>query len=901
MFMKRTVLALLIIMAAASLFGARLMDQPVTLSQPDGTEINVLASGDEVHNWLHDENNFTIIQDKNTGWFTWAVRRGVTLTSSQYVVGQSDPFTLNLEAGINLSTAEIEAKYDQFRQSRLQSREGRVPHFGTINNLVIFIKFSDSPDFNQNLTYYDNMFNNDTPDYNSMRNYFNAVSYNQLDIVSHYYPLPNGTTIVCYVDSLPRAYYMPQSAANPMGYDENDFYDRMNREFTLLTNASNFVSSQVPADLDLDGDDDGDIDNVCFIIQGTTTAWATLLWPHRWSLYNSQAYINGARVYDFNFQLESFLNSSGPSVLSHEMFHTLGAPDLYRYYNNTIDPIGTWDLMCGNTNPPQSMSVWMKYKYADWVSSVPILPESGTYTINSVWSPTNNAFRIPSWKYNEYYVVEYRKPFGIYDGNIPGTGLLIYRLNTNYDGNADGPPDELYLYRPGGSSNTVNGLIGQAHFSQQTGRTLINETTVPSGFMSDDSPGGLDISMISASGGETMSFHVNISDVQVTFPKGGETFFGNAPQTVTWKARTQIGYAKIEFSADNGQTWQTVVNSTPNLGSYVWTGVPAIDSDQCLIRVTTLVNNAIDVCNSTFSIISSIAVPTPVFPANHMIDAPTNPTFSWNSVPGADSYTIMVAFDSLFISTIINLIDIPDTTFTYNDLMPFTTHYWQVAAFAMVGLSDYCAPQQFTTGNISMIPAIPVLVLPPNNSMNQPLNPVLRWNGASYAQFYHYQVATDNFFSNIVQEGDSLNAIQIRLQPLAANTRHYWRVRSGNPAGYSGFTTIRSFTTGDQLTSSQDEIAVLTNSLQQNKPNPFRLSTSIEFSLKDASQPAKLTIYNLKGQAVRVLFDGHAKNGSNQVLWDGKDSAGKPVSNGIYYYRLVSHGYTQTRKLLMLK
>jgi len=899
--MKRMVLILSLILLSANIFAARLMNQPVTIKQPDGVEINVLASGDEVHNWLHDENNYTIIQDDQTGWFTWAVRNGESLTSSQYNVGQSNPSALNLEPGINLSAAEIEAKYRRYQESHPQTRDERVPHFGTINNLVVFIKFSDSPNFNQTIPLYDNLFNNNAAGYNSMRNYFQAVSYNQLDIVTHYYPIPNGTSIVCYVDSLPRAYYMPWSPGNPLGYDENDEDERTIREFTLLTNASNFVSSQVPASLDLDGDDDGDVDNVCFTVQGSTTAWATLLWPHRWSIYNSTAYINGSRVYDFNFQLESFLNSSGTSVLCHEMFHTLGSPDLYRYYDDTIDPIGSWDLMCGNTNPPQSMSAWLKYKYADWVTEVPILTESGDYSIKSVWSPTNNAYRIPSWKYNEYYVVEYRKPFGIYDGNIPGTGLLIYRLNTNCDGNAGGPPDELYLYRPGGTSNTVNGMVNLAHFSQQSGRTYMNETTVPSGFMSDELPGGLDISMISAAGGDSMTFHINISNVQVTYPKGGETFFGSMSKTILWKARNQVGNAKIEFSPDNGQTWQIVTNSTPNTGSYLWSSLPMIDSNQCLIKVTTITNSAVDECNSPFSIISTIAVPTPLFPANLMVNAPTNPTFRWNSVPGAESYTIMVAYDSLFAGTIINMIDIADTTFTYNSLMPFTTYYWQVAAFAMVGLSDYCPTQQFTTGDISIIPSIPSLIAPPNNSVNQPMNALLRWNGANYAYFYHYQVATDNYFTNIVQQNDSLNGIQVLLSPLSANTRYYWRVRSGNPAGYSNFTTIRSFTTGDYLTANDDEISVQVNSLLQNRPNPFRSLTAIDFTVKDISQPVKLTIYNLKGQVVKVLFNGKAKSYNNKLEWDGKDVAGKTAANGIYYYRLETISFTQVRKMLLLK
>ncbi|HOD17229.1 MAG TPA: M6 family metalloprotease domain-containing protein [Candidatus Cloacimonadota bacterium] len=884
-----------------SLFAARVMNHPVTLVQPDGTILEELASGDEFHNWLHDGRNYTIIQDKQTGWYTWAVRNGENLTASNYIVGQTDPAEIGLEPGLNLTQEQLRERYLAFAATHPQPVQHRIIHTGTLNNLVIFIKFSNSPDFTHPLSYYADMFNTDTAGYNSMRNFFQAASYNQLDIVSQFYPLPNGNTIVCYVDSHPRQYYMPLSATNPQGYDENDDDERALREFTLLTNAASFVSSQIPSTLDLDGDDDGYIDNICFIVQGNTTAWATLLWPHRWAVYNSTTYINGALVYDFNFQLESFLDNSGTSVLCHEMTHSLGAPDLYRYYNDTIDPIGSWDLMCGNANPPQSMAVWLKYKYLGWVANAPILTQSGTYSLRSVWSQNNNIYRIPSWRSSEYYVLEYRKPFDIYDGNIPGTGLLIYRLNINEDGNADGPPDELYIYRPEGVNNVTDGNLNQAHWSLQTGRTFMNETTVPSGFLSDNAPGGLDISDISFAGGDTMTFHVNISNVQVTYPKGGETFFGNAVLTVTWKAKTAYGSVKIEYSANNGQTWQTVTSSAPNTGSYNWQSLPIIDSNQCLVRVTTLTNGAVDVCNAPFTILSTIGVPVPLFPYNMMQNAPTNPTFRWSSVSGAESYTLQVALDSLFVANILNLIDLPDTTYTYNNLMPFTTYYWQVAAYATIGLSDSSPVQRFTTGDISILPGVPVLISPSMGAINQPRNELLRWNSASYAYRYHYQVATDSYFTNIVQEDDSLQATQIRLQPLEANTRYFWRVRAANSAGHSNFSNIRNFTTGDYVTANNDEVSSGVFSLAQNQPNPFRTKTRIDFRVQKPAQEIKLTIYNLKGQVVKTLAEGKAKSLNNSVEWDGCDADGHPVSSGVYYYRLETGYQTLTRKLVLIR
>ena len=85
----------------------------------------------------------------------------------------------------------------------------------------------------------------------------------------------------------------------------------------------------------------------------------------------------------FNFQLSESLSSSGVGVLCHEMFHSLGAPDLYHYTSDGISPVGSWDLMENNANPPQHMGAYMKYKYGNWISTIPTISTSGTYTLKS--------------------------------------------------------------------------------------------------------------------------------------------------------------------------------------------------------------------------------------------------------------------------------------------------------------------------------------------------------------------------------------------------------------------------------------------------------------------------------------------------------------------------------------
>ena len=86
--------------------------------------------------------------------------------------------------------------------------------------------------------------------------------------------------------------------------------------------------------------------------------------------------------------------------------------------------------------------------------------------------------------------------------------MLIYRINGNLNGNADGPPDEVYVYRPGGTT-TDNGNLTAAIFSAATGRTEINDFTSPSSFLHGGVPGGLNITDIGYPG-ETIEFTCHI-------------------------------------------------------------------------------------------------------------------------------------------------------------------------------------------------------------------------------------------------------------------------------------------------------------------------------------------------------------------------------------------------------
>ncbi|RLF57197.1 MAG: hypothetical protein DRN27_08225, partial [Thermoplasmata archaeon] len=98
----------------------------------------------------------------------------------------------------------------------------------------------------------------------------------------------------------------------------------------------------------------------------------------------------------------------------------------------------------------------------------------------------------------------------------------------------------------------------------------------------------------------------------------------------------------------------------------------------------------------------------------------------------------------------------------------------------------------------------------------------------------------------------------------------------------------------------EPEITINTAKLSGNYPNPFNPTTTISFSLPN-EQNIELTIYNIKGQKVKKLYSGTADKGDHSIVWEGKDMTEKPVSSGLYFYKLRTNSNVLTRKMIMMK
>jgi hypothetical protein len=83
--------------------------------------------------------------------------------------------------------------------------------------------------------------------------------------------------------------------------------------------------------------------------------------------------------------------------------------------------------------------------------------------------------------------------------------------------------------------------------------------------------------------------------------------------------------------------------------------------------------------------------------------------------------------------------------------------------------------------------------------------------------------------------------------------------------------------------------------LEQNYPNPFNPSTTIRFYLLNSTK-VSLKIFDVIGREVETLLEGKMSSGNHEIIWNALN-----VSSGIYYYRLETEDFVDTKKMLLIK
>lgn len=249
------------------------------------------------------------------------------------------------------------------------------------------------------------------------------------------------------------------------------------------------------------------------------------------------------------------------------------------------------------------------------------------------------------------------------------------------------------------------------------------------------------------------------ASIIVTSPNGGEEWAATSQHYITWNS-SSVSAFKIEYSTNGGASWNTIVASTSNNGSYLWT-LPNTVSTTCLVRVSDASNSAIfDQSNYVFSISNpSITVTTPNGGENLQIG--NSYYIQWNSL-GVNNVKIEYTTNNSTWTTIVN--NYPNYGYYYWSVpnAPSSTCRVRVTSTTSQSVTDV------SNNNFSIIQPVPSLAL------NSP-------NGGEvwYVGYQYYITWTANAVQNVKLEFSTNNGTTwntIIASTPASSGFYYWPV-----------------------------------------------------------------------------------------------------------------------------
>ena len=315
-----------------------------------------------------------------------------------------------------------------------------------VNNIVLFAQFDPLTEKNfmsGDATNTVLSMCNDTSTYRSLTKYIDTISYGQMHVDSYFPQLKEDGVIEPYVLSQKRESYT----------DYNQYAIEMIQNIAI------------PADIPLDGDNDGFVDNIVCVVDGSATSVEDPLWSKAFFLSGLQ--VNGLSVGQVNLHSGySVIGSTlfnGIGTLCHEFLHSMGYPDLYHRSDVSGNPVGQWDIMATTSIFLQYPLAYQRYSVSGWMDAETITKD-GTYTLAPASASEGSRLYLLKTPLSEteFFAVEYRKSGTRYsdelDSKIYGDGMVVYRVNTSVVGNYRGDTDQIYIFRP--DETTLNGGEG---------------------------------------------------------------------------------------------------------------------------------------------------------------------------------------------------------------------------------------------------------------------------------------------------------------------------------------------------------------------------------------------------------------------------------------------------------
>lgn len=148
-----------------------------------------------------------------------------------------------------------------------------------------------------------------------------------------------------------------------------------------------------------------------------------------------------------------------------------------------------------------------------------------------------------------------------------------------------------------------------------------------------DNPSVFDISDV--------AFDILEPFIIVTYPNGGENFTGCESKTITYTKGGIGTYVRIEYSTDNGSTWDVITSSYSSTGSYIWNPVTDLESTQCLIRVLDKNDlTTFDTSDAVFAIEKNADLFVSNPNGGESLEVATSYTINWVAAPSVTKYRV---------------------------------------------------------------------------------------------------------------------------------------------------------------------------------------------------------------------------------------------------------------------
>lgn len=443
----------------AAAWGVPAKPTPITVTQPDGTEITVTLRGDERgHFYLSEEGQLLLDRD------------GALYYAEITAEGRVEPSTILARPAAMLSAAErqrvpsidtnralqlLESQHsanprnwDRLQSATVRKAQAKAaaaadeetthsqsygiglfpgtgfPCVGDTKGLVILVEYQDVKFYlDDPYDYFSRLLNEEGfSDYNgtgSARDYFIAASDS---VFQPQFDLYGPVTL-------------PQ---NMSYYGANDYWGNDLRPEEMVIDACDLLDDEVDfSQYDTDGD--GFLDNVFIFYAGlgeATNGSANSVWPHSWDITlatSTPYYYDGVQLDHYACTNEwDGIKPDGIGTFVHEFSHVMGLPDLYATsYTNAFTP-GYWSVLDygpynNDGRTPPNYSVYERNSLK-WLSPSVLNGTTQRVTLPAITS--NQAYIIETESPNEFFLLENRQQEG-WDKYIPGHGMLIWHIDYN--------------------------------------------------------------------------------------------------------------------------------------------------------------------------------------------------------------------------------------------------------------------------------------------------------------------------------------------------------------------------------------------------------------------------------------------------------------------------------------